>query len=459
MAIEGDERSWTYQQLDADVRQLAAEYADHNGHVVLLRWPNEVELLIHMFALLRAGAVVAPVKARIPDAEVQAIAVATGATRGVAAPGLVLPILHREQRDLVDDTAVLLCTSGTSGHPKAAALTHRGLLAGFVPTLAVPLARVRGPRAGRDAVLTALPLCHVMGLAAALGSLVAGVPWVHRSRFDAHAILDLMETRRPNAFIGVPTMYADLEAAGAESRDLSSIQLWVSAADAMPTDRARRFQTRGASVILRGRPIGRAAFVDTSGMVELSGAAAIRVIPPISVNLPVPYRLRPGLKVRAVGSEGQRLRLGAHGELQFRGAGVMLGYRGRHGGLTDGWLSTGDHGRVLPGGLFTMSGRDRDRLKVGGFSVFPAEVEAVLDTYPSIREVAVVGVPDPRLGESLVALVVASKGFEEVAFLEWAGANLSGYRSPRSVIRGDGLPRGHNDKLDRDAATELARSV
>jgi acyl-CoA synthetase (AMP-forming)/AMP-acid ligase II len=295
-----------------------------------------------------------------------------------------------------------------------------------------------------------------MGLAAALGSLVAGVPWVHRMRFDAHAILDLIEARRPNVFIGVPTMYADLEAAGAENRDLSSIQLWVSAADAMPTDRARRFQNRGASIIIRGRPVGRAAFVDTYGMVELSGAAAIRVIPPISVNLPVPYRLRPGLQVRAANSEGQRLRLGTQGELQFRGAGVMLGYRGRDAGLKDGWLSTGDHGRVLPGGLFTLSGRNRDRLKVGGFSVFPAEVETVLDTYPSVREVAVVGVPDPRLGESLVALVVASEGFDEAAFLDWAAANLSGYRRPRSVIRVDGLPRGRNDKLDRDAATELA---
>ncbi len=148
---------------------------------------------------------------------------------------------------------MLLCTSGTTGSPKAAALSHRALQLGFLPLLALPVGWRRGPRRGRDAVLAAPPLTHVMGLSVALASMLAGVPWIHRRRFEADAILDLIEARRPNTFVGVPTMYSDLEAAGASDRDLSSIQLFVSSADAMPTERARRFQAMGATVVLGGR--------------------------------------------------------------------------------------------------------------------------------------------------------------------------------------------------------------
>jgi len=458
VAIEGEARTWTYRQLADDVDRLAATYPHLSGQTVLLRGSNEPQLLVRLLALSLAGAVVAPVKARLPDEEVVAIADATGATAGVAEPGLWLPELSGGPPTR-SDTAVLLCTSGTTGAPKAAALSHRGLQLGFLPLLALPVGWRRGPRRGRDAVLAALPLTHVMGLSVALASMLAGVPWIHRCRFDADAILDLIEARRPNTFVGVPTMFADLEAAGASDRDLSSIQLFVSSADAMPTERARRFQGMGATVVLRGRPLGRAVFVDTYGMVELSGPGGVRVLPPISLGLPVPYRVRIGLQVRAVDPEGRPLRMGAKGELQFRGPGVMSGYRGRDGGLTDGWLSTGDHGRVLPGGLFLLAGRDHDRLKVGGFSVFPAEVEAVLDAAPGVREVAVVGLPDPRLGDRPIALVVADEDFDPDAFLAWAREHLAGYRRPREAYRVEALPRGRNDKLDRGRATDLGQRV
>jgi len=464
VAVEADHRTWTYRELAAEVDRAARSYEALSGQTVLLRWSNTPELLVQWFALSRAGAVVAPVKARALDDEVQAIATATGATAGVAEPGLWLPELSRASAEngpvgAAAGTAVLLCTSGTSGTPKAAALSHGGLQAGFLPLLPLPLGWRRGPRGGRDAVLAALPLCHVMGLAVAVGALMAGVPWIHRSRFDAEAVLQLIERRRPNAFVGVPTMYADLETAGAAHRDLSSIQLWVSSADAMPTERARRFQAMGAAVTVAGRSLGRAVFVDTYGMVELSGPGGVRVLPPVSVGLPVPYRTRPGLAVRAVGPDGRPLRFGAEGELQFRGTGVMSGYRGREGGLRDGWLCTGDHGRVFPGGLFLLSGRSRDRLKVGGFSVFPAEVEAVLDACPGVRDVAVVGLPDARLGERPVALVVADEGFDPDVLLAWAEARLAGYRGPHAVLRVDALPRGPHGKIDRDRATRLGRAA
>jgi len=456
-AIEAADRSWTYPALAADVERSARSYAHLSGQTVLLRWSNRVELLIELFALSKAGAVVAPVKARVPDAEVQAIAQATGATAGVAEAGLWLPALDGvDARPEHADTALLLCTSGTTGAPKAAALSHSGLQNPLL--LALPVGWRRGPRRRRDAVLAALPLCHVMGLAVALAALTAGVPWIHRGRFDAAELLRLIETRRPNTFVGVPTMYADLEREGAYERDLSSIQLWISSADAMPTERARRFQAMGAAAVVAGRSIGWAVFLDTYGMVELSGPAGVRVLPPVPLGVPIPYRARPGLAVRAVGADGRPVRGGAEGELQFRGPGVMSGYRGRDDGLQQGWLPTGDHGRVFPGDLFVLSGRDHDRLKVGGFSVFPAEVEAVLDAAPGVREVAVVGLPDPRLGQRLVALVVAHTGFSAEGFAAWAEERLAGYRRPREVLVVDALPRGRHGKLDRGAATRIAEA-
>ena len=126
-------------------------------------------------------------------------------------------------------------------------------------------------------MLSALPLTHVMGLATALGAICAGVRWIHLDRFDADAVLDTIARHRPNVFVGVPTMYADLEAAA--PRDLSSIQLWISGADRMPEDRARRFQAWGAAAIVAGRPIGKAAFLDVYGMVELSGAGVRPQVP------------------------------------------------------------------------------------------------------------------------------------------------------------------------------------
>ena len=360
-----------------------------------------------------------------------------------------------------NDLAVLMTTSGTTGVPKAAALTSRGLLGGIGLLVAAPVGFDGPLRGGRDKLLASLPLPHVMGLATTLACWCAGMPLLRRHRFDAAETLDLIETERPNAVVAVPTMYADLEAAGAADRDLSSVQLWVSAADVMPLDRARRFQRYGAAGMVRGRGIGTSAFVDIYGMVELSGAAAIRILPPSPVgSLPAPQiaKTLPGFEVRVVDEEGTVLGAGASGELEFRGPGVLEGYEGRKDAGPDheGWLSTGDHGRVFPGGLFQFSGRAKDRLKVGGFSVFPAEVETELRDAPGVEDVALVGVPDDRLGERPVAIVVPATDFDEEAFLDWAREHVAGYRRPRQVITVDQLPRGNNEKVDRNAATDLA---
>lgn len=477
----------TYDDLERHTGLLAAALAHAGvggGRRVLVLLDNRIDIALTVFALARLGAVAVPVNARLTAHELRAVADAAGADLAVAdhepaahAREVAIEVIEVEGigdvlaggglaplppvgRD-VDAPAVMLATSGTTGAPKAAVLTSRGLLTATGRLLAAPVgARRYGLRAGRDRVLAALPLTHVMGLQVLVGALCAGVPLLHRHRFRAEEVLDLIERERPNVFLGVPTMYADLEAAGAGTRDLTSVQLWGSSADAMPAERARRFQSYGRAVAERA---GTAVFVDIYGMVELSGPAAVRVYPPSlvrAVTLPVVGVVLPGLQVRTVDDDGQPVGTGEVGHLQFRGAGVLRGYEGREdaGPDDDGWFATGDHGRLWPGGVFSLAGRGRDRLKVGGFSVFPAEVEAELATAPGVAEIAVVGLPDDRLGERPVALVVPTDDFDAEVFLAHAEREVAGYRRPREVITVERLPRGNHGKVDRDEATALAEA-
>ncbi|MBW3658847.1 MAG: acyl--CoA ligase [Actinobacteria bacterium] len=485
-------------QVEDAVARLAAAHeaaGRREDERVLVLLGNRYDILLHAFALARVGAVAVPVNPRLQANEVAAIAGSSGARAVVADDDVAAELRdHGDLADLAwsttgsDDassglagwlgdhpdarigpvardasaTSLLLTTSGTTGTPKAAALSSRGLLSALGRLVAAPVGRSVGPRGDRDSVVAALPLTHIMGFSVALGTLCAGVPLLHRSSFDADEVLTLIEERRPNVFIGVPTMYADLESAGAADRDLGSIQLWGSAADAMPADRARRFQRYGGAIRVAGKARGTAVFVDIYGMVELSGAAAVRVYlpsPSERVDVPSFAVVLPGIEARVVDEDRRPVGRGKEGELEFRGESVLSGYEGREDAGPDeaGWFATGDHARLYPGGVFQFAGRSRDRIKVGGFSVFPAEVETDLREHPDVADVALVGVPDDRLGERPVALLVPTAGDVDTdAYLAWASDAVAGYRRPQAAFIIDALPRGNNGKVDRQAATDLA---
>jgi acyl-CoA synthetase (AMP-forming)/AMP-acid ligase II len=501
------DRLRSYRALEDDVARLAAAHdalGNARGARVAVAVHNRIDVLLHVFALARAGAVPVPVNPRLKPAEFREVLGASRATVVLAdadtaeslAPGGALPEGVRfcwsgfgdAPKDFVtaggdvaawlranptarreaahgrapDETALLLCTSGTTGHPKVATLTSAGLLRFPGRLLAAPVGRDKGLRAGRDVLVCALPLPHVMGLGTFLSALTAGVKILHLERFDPRAVLARIEAEKANVFVGVPTMYADLEAEGAAHHDLGSVQLWVSAADVMPPERARRFQRYGAGGSVLGSNVGTAVFADVYGMVELSGAAAIRLYPPSpvrEVELPAVAFTLPGFEARVVDDEGRPLRWGATGALQLRGPSVLSGYEGAPaaGPLPGGWFPTGDLAKLWPGRLFTFMGRGKDRLKVGGFSVFPAEVETLLREHPDVAEVVVVGVPDPRLGDRPVALVIPKHAsFDTEAFVAWAADRVAGYRRPRQAVVVPSLPRGNHGKINRAEATKLA---
>ena len=434
----------TYADLEHEVARLAAAYADLSVEgVVGVVCENTPDILLHVLAIARAGGVALPINHRLQPGEQRVILEAAKARLApldeIAAwleehPRRTLPPSGDE-----NEPALLLATSGTTGQPKLARIGSRALLGAIGRVHALPVGNQRFFRAGRDVVLVALPLTHVMGLTTLLGSLCAGIRVIHHERFEAAKVLDAMEREKPNVFVGVPTMYADLEAAGAAQRDLSSLELWVSAADAMPPDRARRFQQYGAF------GPATAFFADVYGMVELAGPAAVRIYPasPRKRALPAVGFVLPGFEARTV-----------NGELQLKGA-----FGGYVGSEAPEWFPTGDMVRLGPGGTFAFLGRSGDRIKTGGFSVFPAEVEEELRGHPDVAEVAVVGVPDERLGEVPVAVVVPRDGLDEGEYLRWAAARVSPYRRPRAVVLVKALPRGGSGKLDRRSTAQLAQRL
>lgn len=360
-----------------------------------------------------------------------------------------------------DDLVALCYTSGTTGKPKGAALTHRALLGEMRFSALAPTDFVHVE------VVLALPVAHIFGFAMLLGLVTSGMQVYFMPRFRADAVLDAIEGRRCGGFIGVPAMYRMLLEAGAETRDLSCVRFWGSGADAMPAELAETFKRLGASATFPVvGSVGDAVFVEGYGMVEIGGAAAIRVSLP---KLPerfgrnLAFRL-PGWKFRVVDPVGNELPAGSTGELQLRGPGVLREYwnapEATAGALTpDGWLRTGDLVRLSRLGTITFCGRSKHVIKSGGYSVYPLEVEAALEEHPSVAEAAVVGKPDPKLGLVPVAAVRVAPGAEvdPDELVAWARERLSSYKAPREVRIVDDLPRTGTSKVQKDRIEELFR--
>ncbi|MFL6241859.1 MAG: class I adenylate-forming enzyme family protein [Acidimicrobiia bacterium] len=431
------------------------------GDRVVVALPNGYSVFLLVQAVTRVGAVAVPVNPQMRPQEIDHVVADSGAEFVVrdtdeleggepAASASVEP----------GDVAALLYTSGTTGRPKGAELTHRALLKGVTKAALYP-SRLR-----RDEAVSGMPVAHIAGFSLLLQLAAFGIPVYLLPRFRPDIALDAIEQRRATIFVGVPAMYRMMEDAGAETRDLSSVRLWASGADAMPHGLARRFQKRGATaqVPIMRRPVGEAAFIDGYGMVELGGGAAVKLLPP---GLPLPITGAvglplPGYRMKIVDETGRVVPRGQVGELAVRGPGVMRGYHGheeetRHTLSDDGWLRTGDLARRGRLGLIEFAGRKKDVIKHGGYSVFAAEVEGVLDEHPAILESAVVGLPDERKGEVPAAAVRCRTGAStsESELLAWAADRLAEYKTPQRIVFVDAMPRTATDKVRKSEITQL----
>ena len=424
------------------------------GDRVVLAVPNGYALLLLCLAVSRAGGIPVPVNSRMRGDEVTHVVTDSGASlvvRDAAELDGSPPLLTAAAGD-VGDVAAIFYTSGTTGKPKGAELTHRGLIGSMG-------AAVLYPRALRhDEAVLGLPVAHIMGFIVLLGMAAAGIPVYLLAKFDASRVLDAIAERRASLFVGVPAMYRMMLEAGAEERDLRLVRVWGSGADVMPRELAKRFQKMGAMVTLPGGiSMGEAMFFEGYGLVESGGGALVKVSTPgpdlfgDAMGIPVP-----GYRVRVANEDGTEVAAGAVGELWIKGPGVLTGYHDNPEATADtvtgdGWLRTGDLARRGPLGSVAFAGRKKDVVKVGGYSVFAAEVEAVLQEHPDVLEAAVVGLPDATLGEVPAAAVRVREGCTTTgADLEaWAKDALAPYKCPRRIVILDELPRTGTQKVQK----------
>ena len=439
------------------------------GDTVAVQLENSADFVFVYFGILRAGLTMVPLNPLLREQEVKHMLSDSGAKALLtssphvdevcrAAGDLPVFVLHGGEmpsgcRDLAtlyavdpfddvvptssEDTAVLLYTSGTTGRPKGAELTHlqlflnattSGALFGFGPD---------------DVSLAVVPFFHVYGLSL-IGVAVryASTITVMR-RFEAAAAVDVMERDRVSIMFGVPTMYHALLQQDTSRRDLSAFRLAVSGGAAIPGETLREVEERFGVLLLEGYGLSESCATATFNRSREDRRF-------LSIGKPIW-----GVEVRVVGEDGARLPRGAEhvGELVIRGHNVMKGYHNDAAAtalaVRDGWLQSGDLGYEDADGFLFVVDRKKDLVIRGGYNVYPREIEEVLYAHPDISEAAVIGKPDARLGEEVVAVVVLRAGAEvgEESLIGYCRERLAAYKYPREVRFVDSLPIGSTGKI------------
>ncbi len=427
------------------------------GDRVVLCAPAGVPMVAAHVACLRLGLIVVPLNAALRRREVLHV-VADAAPRGAiiddpqlrpwvaeAAPGVVLctsavdlPAGTAPSLDDVsgEEPAMLGYTSGTTGAPKGAVLTHANLLAG------AEALRRAWEWTPRDRLVLALPLFHMHGLGVGLhGTLHAGASAVLQTSFSPDAVADAVSRHDATLFFGVPTMYrrlADSERAG----ELGSLRLCVSGSAPLPADLHRRFEKLTGQRVLE-----RYGMTETVMLVSNPVDGERR---PGSVGFPLP-----GVELRLVPpGEGPTCDQGEAGEIWVRGPNVFAGYWRRQGAGpdSDGWFRTGDVGRRDADGYLYLEGRTGELIISGGFNVYPREVEEQLADHSGVAELAVAGRHDEVWGEIVTAYVVPPPGAEAPSVEDLrahAAQRLASYKQPRAVVVIDAIPRNALGKVQR----------
>ncbi|HEY3234398.1 MAG TPA: long-chain fatty acid--CoA ligase, partial [Polyangiaceae bacterium] len=338
-----------------------------------------------------------------------------------------------------DDTAVILYTSGTTGRPKGAELTHFNLFynAEYSATRLVPMA-------SDEVALLALPLFHSFGQTVVQNAtLRAGGTLVLMARFDPKGALELMRKHRVTFFAGVPTMYfALLHFPEADQYDLSGLRYCISGGAPMPVEVMKTFDAKYGVNILEGY-----------GLSETSPAASFNTLdrPKKSGSIGMPIW---GVEFKLVDEAGNDLeKPDEPGEICISGHNVMKGYYKRAEESAEafrgGWFHTGDIAVRDADGYYFIVDRKKDMIIRGGFKVYPREVEEVLYAHPAVAEAAVVGVADPALGEEVKAFVVLKAGVSATAeeLIDYAKGKLGAYKWPRVVEFREALPKGSTGKI------------
>ena len=468
-AMRVDDATTTYSELDeasARVAGMLRQRGFKPGDRAGIMLPNVAEFAVVYYGVLRAGGVVVPMNPLLKVREVAYYLGDSGArlmfgwhdfagdARGGAEradaeavvvdpasfPDLLaaaIPDYEVADRD-DEDTAVILYTSGTTGEPKGAELTH-GNLTGNAEVFCADIIRP-GPD---DVIFGGLPLFHAFGQTCTLNvAVTSGACLTLLPRFAADHALRILAGHRVTVFAGVPTMYvALLHQPDRADHDVSALRMCISGGAALPVEVLRGFEEAFGCLVLEGY-----------GLSETSPVASFN--PPDRERKPgsigTPMR---GVQMRVVDKEDHEVPQGTVGEIVIRGPNVMKGYWHRPEAtaeaIRDGWFHTGDLARVDEDGYFYIVDRKKDLIIRGGYNIYPREIEEVLYEHPAVAEAAVIGLPHPALGEEVGAAVTLKPGASVTTeeLRDHVKTQVAAYKYPRHVWIVDALPKGPTGKI------------
>jgi long-chain acyl-CoA synthetase len=335
------------------------------------------------------------------------------------------------------DPVAVFYSSGTEGSPKGAALSSEALLAGRIMALfSAPLVRPG------SSALVALPWAHIMAVSTALYGLMAGVAGSFMRHFEVNAAVEAIRRHRINVVVGVPSMFIRLVNAAPDAEALASVRLWVSASDHLPAFYRSRLLKYGALLSGPGRLRVRPLFINAYGMAEIGGIAMFGLDAPLLPGDGELCRPVPPLRVRVADVDGHKTPPGETGECQVSGAGVTGRYWGDPRPAEEllapgGWLRTGDLAVRDQMGFIRLTGRTKDAIKCGGYTVLAGEVEEALVSHPGVDRAAVIGVPHPDKGEVPVAILECRPGStpSDEELTAWCRTLLAVYKVPRRFHR------------------------
>ncbi|WP_367318902.1 long-chain fatty acid--CoA ligase [Streptomyces sp. HUAS ZL42] len=434
------------------------------GDRVALMLPSVPEFVVLYYGVLRAGAVVVPMNPLLKTRETEYHLNDSGAVllfewhqapgegaQGAAAagvrhmpvePGAFAGLLagHEPLSGVTDvdgeDVAVLLYTSGTTGRPKGAALTHAGLRHN-TEVNAVHVQQMTPD----DVVVGCLPLFHIFGQICTMSVAVrSGASLTLIPRFEPQTVLDAIARDGATVFEGVPTMYAALLQHPSEA-DVSTLRMCISGGASLPVEVLHGFERRFGCAVLEGFGMSETSPVVTFNHPDRPRKAG-------SIGTPIK-----DVEVRLLDEKGQDVPQGEIGELVVRGPNVMKGYWNRPqetaATVPDGWLRTGDLARQDEDGYLYIVDRKKDMIIRGGYNVYPREIEEVLHEHPAVALAAVVGVPHDHLGEEIAAAVVLRPGAQAAPgeLQQFVRDRVAAYKYPREVWLVDSLPTGPSGKI------------
>jgi long-chain acyl-CoA synthetase len=467
-AIKLDDFVLTWEQLagaSAHAAGLLAEEGVEPGDRVGLMLPNVPQFPILYYGILRAGGIVVPMNVLLKEREVAYYLEDSGAKLLLAWEGMLdaaqagadkagAKVLEVDFEGFVqrlgattprheiadrggEDTAVLLYTSGTTGSPKGAELTHDNLRSNAETSASL---YDGGPE---DVMLGALPLFHAFGQTCAMNvSVITGACLSLIPRFDPRKALEMFERDKVTIFLGVPTMYgAMLHAPDRDKHDTSSLRVCVSGGSAMPVELLKGFEDAFGCDILEGY-----------GLSETSPTASFNQLgqerKPGSIGTPVP-----GVEMKLLDEDGNEVADGEVGEIVIKGPNVMKGYWNKpdatEEAIVDGWFHSGDLAKRDEDGYYFIVDRKKELIVRGGYNVYPREIEEVLYEHPAVREAAVIGIPDDQMGEEVGAAIALKEGEEasEDDIRAFVREQVAGYKYPRKVWFVDELPKGPTGKM------------